>query len=77
MSGGWGNDTFQFTFNHIGADRIADFDPRFDLIQIEFGPRAFDAIDLRQQSGDVLVLLPRGQIVFFDTDLSDLGAKHS
>jgi Ca2+-binding RTX toxin-like protein len=76
MSGGWGNDTFQFTFNHIGADRIADFDPRFDLIQIESGPRAFDALDLRQQGGDVVILLARGQITLVDTDLSDLGANH-
>ena len=73
LSGGWGSDTFQFTYNHVGANRIADFNPNVDVIQIEAGPRALRDLNMRQQGDDVVITLPRGQITVVDTELSDLG----
>ena len=74
LKGGWGNDTFKFAFNQSGSDRIADFDARFDVIQIDDGPGSVWHLQMYQQGDDVVINLPRGNITLVNTDLSDLGS---
>ncbi|MBX9455511.1 MAG: hypothetical protein KL863_05485 [Rhizobium sp.] len=72
LVGGGGSD--YFVFSGGGVDRIADFEDMVDLVAIDgvLNQAAFDALDIRQAKGDVVIRLGGGdRIIIEDTLLSD------
>ena len=76
LLGGWGADTFYFFYNHVGSDRIADFNIDIDTIQFDTSSVSFNTLRMRQKSDDVVITLNRGDITLVDIELRDLEADH-
>lgn len=54
LTGGWGADLFVFRFDHAGHDRITDFDPAEDRLQIRQGG-PLDAPQITQEGRDLVL----------------------
>ncbi len=73
LSGGAGADRFVF-YARGESDRITDFEPGLDQLQILVPGLGYGGLDIRAQGNDTVITLPGGQVVLEDVAPDALGA---